>query len=92
MLRIWVVVIAVSLFPLIAQAQEETIEQHAEFQTGGEGQVVVTVSIGKDSAGVRISILHLKKEHEDEQQKGEPVLSDSRETFSHRRHSRGRAK
>ncbi len=92
MLRIWVAVIVISLFSLIAQAEEETIEQHIELQLGGEEQVFVTVSIGKQSAEVRISTLHLKKEHEEKQQEGELILSDSRETSFHRRHSGRRGK
>ena len=92
MLRIWVVVIVIALFPLIAQAEEQVIEQYAELQTGEEEQVLVTVSIGKQSGEVRISILNVKKEDKEEQQKSEPVLSDNKETVSNKKHSRRRGK
>lgn len=90
MLRVWLAVIVIAFFPLIAQAEEA--EHHVEFQPGGEEQVLVTVSIGKQSGEVRISTLHLNKKHGEEQQKGELILSAGRETFFHRRHSRRRGK
>jgi len=95
MLRIWIAVIVIALFPLIAQAEEQTIEQYVEPQAGEEEQVLVTVSIGKQSGEVRISILNVKKEDKEEQQKGEFVLSeysDSKEPTSNKKHSRRRGK
>ena len=92
MLRIWVAAIVITFFPLIAQAEEQTIEQYVEPQAGEEEQVLVTVSIGKQSGEVRISILNVKDENKEERQKGESVLSDNKETAFHKKHSRRRGK
>lgn len=92
MFRVFVALVVIVFFPLIAQAEEKTAGQHIEFQPGGEEQVIVTVSIEKQSGEVKISALHLKKEHGVERQKGELILSGSRETFIHRRRSRRRGK
>ena len=92
MLRVWVAAIVITFFPLIAQAEGQTIEQRIEFQAGGEEQVFVTVSIGQQSGEVRISILNVKKGEKEEQQKGELILSDSNKKFFHKRHSRRRGK
>jgi hypothetical protein len=69
MLRVWVAVIAIALFPLIARSEEQTVERHAEFQTGKEKQVLIAISTGKQPGEVRISILNVKKENKEEQQK-----------------------
>ena len=95
MLRVWVAAIVITFFPLIAQAEEQTIEQYADPQAGEEEQVLVTVSIGKQSGEVRISILNVKDENKKERQKGEFVLSDysdSKEPTSNKKHSRRRGK
>ena len=92
MLRIWVAVIVIALFPFIAPAEEQTADQHIESQAGKEEQVIVTVSIGKQSGEVRISILNVKDENKEEQQKSEPVLSDNKEPAPNKKHSRRRGK
>ena len=92
MLRIWVAVIVIALFPFVAPAEEQAAEQHIESQAGKEEQVIVTVSIGKQSGEVRISILNVKKENKEEQQKGELVLSDYREPVFDKTRSRRRGK
>ncbi|MFA6130495.1 MAG: hypothetical protein WC731_05900 [Candidatus Omnitrophota bacterium] len=92
MLRVWVVAITIALFPLIAQAEEQTVEQHAELQTGKEKQVLIAISTGKQSGEVRISILNVKKENNDERQKDEFVLFDCGEPVSDKKHSKRRGK
>ena len=92
MLRIWVAVIVIALFPFVALAEEQAAEQHIESQAGKEEQVIVTVSIGKQSGEVRISILNVKDENKKEQQKSEPVLSDNKEPAPNKKHSRRRGK
>ena len=92
MLRVWIVTIVIALFPLIAQAEEQAIEKHVEFQKGEEDQIIVTVSIEKQSGEVRILILNVSKDKKEEQQKGELILSDNEETAFHRKHSRRRGK
>ncbi len=92
MLRVWVAAIAITLFPLIAQAEEQMIEQQAELRTGKEERVIITVSMGKQSGEVRISILNVKKENEEERRKDEFVLSDYKEPVSDKKHSKRRGK
>ena len=92
MLRVLFAAIVIALFPFIAQAEEKTIEQNAEVQAEEEGQVIVTVSIDKQSGEVKISILNVKKENKEERQKGESILSDNKETAFHKKHSRRRGK
>lgn len=92
MLRVWVAAVVITFFPLIAPAEEQAAEQHVESQTGEEEQVTVTVSIGKQSGEVRISILNVKDENKKEQQKSEPVLSDNKEPAPNKKHSRRRGK
>ncbi len=92
MLRIWVAVIVIALFPFVAPAEEQTAEQHVESQTGKEEQILVTVSIGKRSREVRISILNVKDENKEEQRKSESVLSENKETVSNKKHSKRRGK
>ncbi len=92
MLRVWVAVIAIALFPLIAQAEEQTIEQHAELQTREEKQVLIAVSTGKQPGEVRIAILNVKKENQEERQKDEFVLFGYRESVSDKKHSKRRGK
>jgi hypothetical protein len=92
MLRIWVAVIVIALFPFVAPAEEQAAEQHIESQAGKEEQVIVTVSIEKQSGEVRISILKVNKEKKEQQQKGELVLSDNKEPTFHKKHSRRRGK
>lgn len=92
MLRIWVAVIVIALFPFIAPAEEQTAEQYVESQIEKEEQILVIVSIGKQSGEVRITILNVKNEKKEEQQKSESVLSDNKETVSNKKHSRRRGK
>jgi hypothetical protein len=92
MLRIWVAVIVIALFPFIAQAEEKTIEQNAEVQAEEEGQVIVTVSIDKQSGEVKILIVNVKKENKKEQQKKELSLPEHKEHISNKKHSRRRSK
>jgi hypothetical protein len=92
MFRIWVAVIVIALFPFVAPAEEQAAGQHVEGQTEKEEQVLVTVSIGKHSGEVRISILNVKDENKEEQQKSEPVLSDDKEPAPNKKHSRRRGK
>jgi len=92
MLRVWVAAIAIALFPLIARAEEQTVERHAELQTGKEEQVLITVSVGKQSGKVRIAILNVKKENKEERQKEEFVLFDCGESVSDKKHSKRRGK
>ncbi len=92
MLRVLFAAIVIVLFPFIAQAEEKTIEQNAEVQAEEEGQVIVTVSIDKQSGEVKILIVNVKKENKKEQQKSEPVLSDNKEPAPNKKHSRRRGK
>ena len=92
MLRVWVAVIVIALFPFVAPAEEQAAEQHVESQTGKEEQVIVTVSIGKQSGEVRISVLNVKEENKEEQQKSESGLSDNKGLAPNKKHPRRRGK
>lgn len=92
MLRVLFAAIVIALFPFIAQAEEKTIEQNAEVQAEEEGQVIVTVSIDKQSGEVKILIVNVKKENKEEQQKSEVILSGNSEGASDKKHSRRRGK
>ena len=87
MLRVLFAAIVIALFPFIAQAEEKTIEQNAEVQAEEEGQVIVTVSIDKQSGEVKILIVNVKKEN-----KKELSLPEHKEHISNKKHSRRRSK
>ena len=77
--------IALLVFPpVIARAENNQLSE--------ENQVVITVTIDKQSGEVKITIANDKRKNKEGQQKSENVLSDNSDGISDKRHAGRRGK